>query len=379
MYEVIYEHLIEEDPIAGLADEAVCLLKKSIEIPSFSESEDRTANLLITFLAERGISSKRHNNNVWAFNKYYKADKPTILLNSHHDTVQPNDGYTRDPFNAEVVNDKLYGLGSNNAGGSLVSLLAVFCFFYNRTDLAYNLCFVASAEEESSGKNGISTILYELGRIDFAIVGEPTKMDMATAEMGCMVLDCTAHGIAGHSARNEGVNALYKALGDIQFLSTFQFPKQSGFMGPIKMTVTGINAGLQHNIIPNECNFTVDVRLSDCYTTDEVLDIIRQHTDSEIRVRSGILKPSCIDHIHPIVRTGISLGRKTYVSPTSSDRGRLDIPSIKMGPGDSARSHMADEYIIVEEIAEGISIYIKLLESLMYSLINNPGNPNRPS
>ncbi|MCO5937039.1 M20/M25/M40 family metallo-hydrolase [Mucilaginibacter sp. RB4R14] len=377
MYQVIDERLIEEDPIAGLTEEAVSLLKQLIEIPSFSENEDGTANLIITFLANRGIGCKRHHNNVWAYNKFYKADKPTILLNSHHDTVQPNVGYTRDPFDAEIINDKFYGLGSNDAGGSLVSLLAVFCFFYNRTDLAYNLCFLASAEEESSGKNGISSILHELGKIDFAIVGEPTKMDMATAEMGCMVLDCTAYGVAGHSARNEGVNALYKALSDIQWFSTYNFPKQSGFMGPIKMTVTGINAGLQHNIIPNECQFMVDVRLSDCFTVEEILVMISQHTTSEIKVRPGILKPTCIDHIHPVVRTGLSIGRKTFVSPTSSDRGWLDVPSIKMGPGDSARSHMADEFIFIEEISEGILIYIRLLKSMMYCLINNPDNQNR--
>jgi acetylornithine deacetylase len=358
--------------ITELADDALLLLTQLIATPSTSGNEQETARIIESFLHRRDIKSYRLNNNVWAYNRYYNADKPTILLNSHHDTVKPNEGYTRNPFDAEISNHKLYGLGSNDAGGCLVSLLAVFCYFYNQPNLPYNLCIAATAEEESSGQKGLHAVLPQIGSISFAIVGEPTKMDMAIAEMGNMVLDCVAYGTAGHAARNEGNNALYKALGDIQWFSAYQFPKQSAFMGPVKLTVTEIQAGLQHNIIPHECRFTVDVRLSDCYTADEVLAIIKQNTHCKITPRGVIMKPSCIDHIHPVVRAGAALGRKTYTSPTSSDQGWLDVPSLKMGPGDSARSHMADEFIYVAEIQEGISIYIKLLKSMLFCLLHNP-------
>lgn len=355
-----------------LATEALFLLKQLIATPSPSGEENTTAGLIENFIKTRGIKTHRLHNNIWAYNKYYNAGNPTILLNSHHDTVKPNEGYTRDPFRADIIGDKLYGLGSNDAGGCLVSLLAVFTYFYNTPNLAYNLCFAATAEEENSGQRGLKSILPQIGPIDFAIVGEPTQMHMATAEMGNMVLDCTAYGIAGHAARNEGDNALYKALTDIQWFSAYCFPKQSAFMGPVKMTVTQINAGLQHNIIPHECHFTVDVRLSDCYSPQEVLTVIKANTTCTISLREGILKASSIDQIHPLVRAGVALGRKTYVSPTSSDQGWLNVPSLKMGPGDSARSHMADEFIYVDEISEGINIYISLLKSMMYCLLHNP-------
>jgi len=370
--QIVNKSLTEEQHISTLADDALLLLKQLIATPSLSGNENKTADLIQIFMESRRVKIRRLNHNIWAYNKYYNKDKPTILLNAHHDTIKPNQGSSRDPFYPEIINGKLYGLGSNDAGGSLVALLAAFLYFYEYPDLSYNLCFAASAEEESSGVNGLRSILSEIGRIDFAIVGEPTQMHMATAEMGCMVLDCTTIGIAGHAARYEGENALYKAFSDIQWFSTFQFPKQSGFMGPVKMTVTEIRAGIQHNVIPDECNFTVDVRLSDCYSAEELLTIIANHTACRIIPRPGITMPSYIDHIHPVVRAGIALGRKTYTSPTSSDQGWLDVPSLKMGPGDPARSHMANEYIIVNEIIDGISIYIHLLKSMMYCLTHTP-------
>ncbi|MBD1395473.1 M20 family metallo-hydrolase [Mucilaginibacter glaciei] len=367
--------LTDDEQLINVLDaDALFLLKQLISTPSPSGQEHTTADLIQQFMQVRGIKTHRLHNNIWAYNKYYNSSNPTILLNSHHDTVKPNESYTRDPFKADTIEGKLFGLGSNDAGGCLVSLLAVFSYFYNHPNLSYNLCFAATGEEENSGDNGIHAILPRIGPIDFAIVGEPTQMQMATAEMGNMVLDCTSYGVAGHAARNEGVNALYKALADIQWFSTYQFPKQSAFMGPVKMTVTQINAGLQHNIIPHECRFTVDVRLSDCYTPDEVLAAVKQHTNCAITVRDGILKPSCIDHIHPLVRAGMAMGLKTYVSPTSSDQGWLNMPSLKMGPGDSARSHMADEFIYIDEIREGVNSYIGLLKSMMYCLIHNPAN-----
>ncbi|GAA4309358.1 M20 family metallo-hydrolase [Mucilaginibacter gynuensis] len=366
------------EQIAGVADtellyhNALELLQQLIATPSLSGQEHDTAALIRYFLNSKGVATTRLHNNIWAYNEYYDEAKPTILLNSHHDTVMPNEGYTRDAFKSEIIDGRLYGLGSNDAGGCLVSLMAVFLHFYHHEHLSYNLCFAATAEEESSGPNGLKAVLPHIGHIDFAIVGEPTQMHLATAEMGCMVLDCATHGIAGHAARNEGDNALYKALADVQWFSTYKFPKQAAFLGPVRMTVTELHAGIQHNIIPHECRFTVDVRLSDCYTVEEVLSTIRQHTHCGITPRPGILKPSNIDRTHPIVRAGVLLGRKTYVSPTSSDQGWLDVPSVKIGPGDSCRSHMPDEFIYIDEIREGIEIYIQLLETMLLCLVNNP-------
>jgi acetylornithine deacetylase len=372
--QLIDEILIGDEQLTHLTDDALLLLKQLIATPSLSGEEDKTAGLIRSFMKNRGMETRRSYNNIWAFNKFYDPGKPTILLNSHHDTVKANEGYTRDPYFPEIRDGKLFGLGSNDAGGCLVSLLAVFSYFYDKPDLSYNLCFAATAEEENTGEYGLKSLLPVIGHFDFAIVGEPTQMQMATAEMGCIVLDCTAHGTAGHAARNEGENALYKAISDIHWFSTYQFPKSSGFMGPIKMTVTEIQAGVQHNIIPPECHFTVDVRLNDCYNAGEVLAVIKNHTVSDVFARTGIVKPSCIDQIHPLVRAGIALGRKTYLSPTSSDRGWLDVPSLKMGPGDSARSHMANEYIFVSEVKDGIAIYINLLKNMVYCLIHNPEN-----
>jgi acetylornithine deacetylase len=351
--------------IETLVADSIELLKKLIRIPSFSKEENETASVIEQFLQEHGVKTLRKLNNIWAFNQHFDKDKPTILLNSHHDTVQINSGYTRDPFAADVEDGKLYGLGSNDAGGCLVSLIATFRFFYNREDLKFNLCMAATAEEEISGQNGLECILPDLGLLDFAIVGEPTQMHLAVAERGLMVLDCVAHGKAGHAAREEGENAIYKAIIDIEWFRNYRFAKESKLFGPIKMSVTVIEAGSQHNVVPAICKFTVDVRVTDAYRNEEVLKIIRNRVSSDVNPRSVRLRPSSIDINHPIVQAGISLGRKTYGSPTTSDQALLDIPSVKLGPGDSARSHMADEFVYVDEIKEGVEIYVEMLTKLL--------------
>ena len=345
--------------------EAVELLRQMIRIPSISKQEEGTADLLASFLSERGVSVHRKKNNAWAFNRHYDPARPTILLNSHHDTVKPNSGYTRDPFSPDIEGDLLYGLGSNDAGASGVSLLETFLHFYDRSDLKYNLCVAITAEEENSGADGLELIIPELGPIEFAIVGEPTQMQLAIAERGLMVIDCTAHGKAGHAAREEGDNAIYKALRDIEWFRTYRFPKVSDLFGAVKMSVTIIQAGTQHNVVPAECHFTVDVRVTDRYTNEEVLEIIREHVACEVKPRSTRLKPSSIDPAHPIVQAGLALGRTTYGSPTTSDQALLDVPSLKLGVGDSARSHMADEYVHLSEIREGIDLYIRMLSAIL--------------
>ncbi len=351
--------------IKTLSQQAVELLQQLIAIPSFSREEDGTAAIIEHFLQANGVKTHRKLNNIWARNKYFDASKPTILLNSHHDTVKPNSGYTRHPFDAMIEDGKLFGLGSNDAGGCLVSLIAVFLYFCDKEELKYNFCLAATAEEEISGVNGLELIIPELGKLDFGIVGEPTQMHLAIAEKGLMVLDCVARGKAGHAAREEGDNAIYRALPDIEWFREFRFPKESEVFGPVKMSVTIISAGSQHNVVPAECKFTVDVRVTDAYRNDEVLEIIRQHVDCDVTPRSTRLKSSKIDVDHPIVKAGIALGRTTYGSPTTSDQALLDIPTVKVGPGDSARSHIADEYVYVDEIREGIELYIKMLERII--------------
>ncbi|MXV14470.1 M20 family metallo-hydrolase [Hufsiella ginkgonis] len=348
-----------------LAHQAIALLTQLIATPSFSKEEDQTAQLIERFLQESGVLTHRLIHNIWARNRYFDASKPTILLNSHHDTVKPNPGYTKDPFNPVIEDGKLYGLGSNDAGGCLVSLIAAFLNFFQRRDLAYNLVLAATAEEEISGKNGIELLVPQLGALDFAIVGEPTGMHLAIAEKGLMVLDCTSYGTAGHAAREEGDNAIYKAIKDIEWFRTYRFPRESESFGPVKMSVTIIQAGTQHNVVPATCSFTVDVRVTDAYRNEEVLEIIRSNVSCEVKPRSTRLKPSSISRDHPIVLSGLKLGRETYGSPTTSDQALLDIPSLKVGPGDSARSHSADEYIHIAEIEEGIKLYIRLLEPLL--------------
>lgn len=341
------------------------LLRRMIATPSVSREEERTADLLAEFLTSRGVDPvHRSHNNVWVRNRWFDSAKPTILLNSHHDTVKPNSAYTRDPFAPDIEAGKLYGLGSNDAGASVVSLIAAFLHFYEAEGLRYNLCLALTAEEEVSGRNGIESILPELGELSFAIVGEPTGMELAIAERGLMVLDCVAHGKAGHAARNEGDNAIYRAMQDIEWFRTYRFPQESQLFGNVKMSVTVINAGTQHNVVPAECRYTVDVRVTDRYTNEEVLEIVRSHVASDVTPRSTRLKPSYIDPSHPIVAAGLALGRHTYGSPTTSDQALLSIPSLKMGPGDSARSHSADEFVYVAEIEAGIDQYIAMLEAV---------------
>ena len=348
-----------------LYENAVALLRQMIQTPSFSKEEAGTAGLLAEFLQERGVEVHRKKNNVWAFNRHYNPAKPTILLNSHHDTVKPNGAYTRDPFAATVEGDRLYGLGSNDAGASGVSLLAAFLHFYDRKDLKYNLCVAITAEEENSGHDGLECVIPELGPLEFAIVGEPTLMQLAIAERGLMVIDCTAHGKAGHAAREEGDNAIYKAMQDIEWFRTYRFPKVSDLFGAVKMSVTIISAGTQHTVVPAECRFTVDIRVTDRYTNEEVLEIIKEHVSCEVKARSTRLRPSSIRPDHPIVQAGLALGRTTYGSPTTSDQALLDIPSLKLGVGDSARSHSADEFVHLSEIREGIELYIKMLSAIL--------------
>jgi len=345
--------------------EAIELLKQLISIPSLSKEEKGTADAIESFLKKNGVDVKRHLNNVWAVNAHFNKDKPTILLNSHHDTVKPNAGYIKNPHQAIEEDGKLFGLGSNDAGGALVSLLATFLHFYDKPGLAYNLIYGATAEEEISGANGIVSLLPLLGGIDFAIVGEPTLMQLAIAEKGVVVIDCIAHGKSGHAAREEGVNAIYKAIEDITWLKTYSFPKVSHLLGPVKMTVTIIKAGTQHNVIPDTCEFTVDVRVNENYTNEEVVEIMKKNVSCEVKPRSVRLKPSFIPESHPIVIAGKKLGLKTYGSPTISDRALMPFPSLKMGPGDSARSHTADEFIYVKEITEGIDLYINMLNELL--------------
>lgn len=351
--------------IQVLSQEAVQLLKNLIQTPSLSKEEQGTALLIEDYFAKKGIPFARKKNNIWAYNKFFAADKPTILLNSHHDTVKANKSWTLNPFEALVKDGKLYGLGSNDAGGCLVSLIATFCYFYDRSDLAYNVVIAATAEEEISGKEGLEIVVPELPPISFAIVGEPTEMQLAVAEKGLLVLDCTARGVSGHAAREEGENAIYKALKDIQWVANYKFPKVSPTLGPIKMSVTLIQSGTQHNVVPDACAFTIDVRATEQYTLEELIDIIQANIGSEVSARSIRLRPSSIPMDHPIVQAGLKLGRIAYGSPTTSDQALLDCPSLKMGPGHSARSHSADEFIYLHEIEAGIAQYISMLEDVI--------------
>lgn len=338
------------------------LLKLLISTPSFSKEEDGAAKIIRDFLTGEGIPFKSKMNNTWAYNKYFDRAKATILLNSHIDTVKPVNGYTLNPFTPVDNGDKLSGLGSNDAGGSLVSLLAVFVHFYNCGDLPHNFIFAATAEEEISGLNGLALVLPEISPIEFALVGEPTNMELAVAEKGLLVIDCYTRGKSGHAARNEGENALYKAMNDIEKLKNFRFEKVSDVLGEVKITVTQIEAGTQHNVIPDVCHFVADVRTNEYYSNKEAYEIIDNVIESEVKPRSFRLNSSGLDPAHPFVNRVKSMGIKTYGSPTISDQAVITAPSCKMGPGDSARSHTADEYIYKSEIIAGIKQYIEILE-----------------
>nr|WP_315181815.1 M20 family metallo-hydrolase [uncultured Flavobacterium sp.] len=347
--------------IETLTQEAITLLKALIETPSFSSEETQTALLIEKWFIQNNIPFKRENNNIWAFNEYFDANKPTLLLNSHHDTVKPNQGYTNNPFEAIVKDGKLFGLGSNDAGGCLVSLLATFVHFYSNENLPYNIVMVASAEEESSGKNGLNSVLKQLPELECAIVGEPTLMQLAVAEKGLLVLDVIVKGTASHAAHNNPDNPIYNAMSVIEWFKTFQFEKISDVLGPVKMTVTQVTAGKQHNVVPAECHLVVDIRVNDCYNNTEILETIRKHLTAEINPRSMHLNASSIPLNHGLVQAGIALGRTTYGSPTLSDQSVLSCKSLKLGPGETLRSHSADEFIFINEIEEGIQLYIKIL------------------
>jgi acetylornithine deacetylase len=347
---------------------AIDLLHQLIRTPSFSSEEDRTAAIIEDWFRHYQITFKRSGNNIYAFNKYYDASKPLLLVNSHHDTVKPNSAYTKDPFNAHIEDGKLFGLGSNDAGGCLVSLMALFTYYYQHKNLNYNLVIVASAEEESSGPNGLNSVLPLLPEIDVAIVGEPTLMNLAIAEKGLVVFDAKVEGTPSHAAHPNNNNSIYNTIEALQWFKNYSFEKSSAILGDVKMTVTQINAGSQHNVIPAETNLVIDVRVNDCYSNAEIAEILnREAPCSSIKARSLRLNSSSIPIDHSLVVAGKKLGRSTYGSPTLSDQAVLSCPSLKLGPGDSTRSHTANEFIYVKEIEEGIDIYIKLLKQVLIS------------
>jgi len=352
--------------IEQLTTKAIDLLKQLIETQSFSSEEDNTALLIEDWFKTHQIPFKRNKNNIWATNKHFDTSKPTLLLNSHHDTVKPNKGYTKDPLKAIVEDGKLFGLGSNDAGGCLVSLIATFTYFYKKKDLSYNLVIVASAEEESSGPDGLNSMLSIIPKVDVAIVGEPTLMNLAIAEKGLVVFDAKVKGTASHAAHPNTDNSIYNTIAVLKWFKDYSFEKKSPVLGDVKMTVTQINAGVQHNAVPSEVDLVIDVRVNDKYTNQEIADILTQNSPcSSIEARSLRLNSSSIPVHHDLVKAGIALGRETYGSPTLSDQSVLSCPSLKLGPGDSTRSHTADEFIYLAEIEEGVDLYIKLLEKVL--------------
>ena len=346
----------------ALKAEAIALLKQLISIPSFSKEEGETAAAIANFLAKKGVVPQRQGNNVWAYLTPFDSNRPTIWLNSHHDTVKPNTGYTKDPFSAEEQEGKLFGLGSNDAGGPLVALIATFCHFLGK-DLPFNLLLVASAEEEISGSQGISSLISVLPPADLVLVGEPTQMRLAVAEKGLLVLDATIKGKAGHAAREEGVNAIYLALNDLQKVKAFKFSKVSSLLGPTKVSCTVIHAGEQHNLVPELCRYVLDVRVNELYSHEEVLAELKAELSAELIPRSMRLRSSSLPEDHLLQEVGKSLGLETFGSPTLSDQALIPYPSAKIGPGDSARSHTADEFIFTQEVRDGITTYISILET----------------
>ena len=348
-----------------LTQNAIALLQDLIRLESFSGAEDRTAARIEEWFSSYEIPFQRKDNNIWATNKHFDIQKPTLLLNSHHDTVHPNQGYTRNPYSPDIEDGKLYGLGSNDAGGALVSLIACFTHFYNQENLDYNLLMVASAEEESAGKKSLRYLIPNLPKIDVAIVGEPTLMDLAIAEKGLVVFDLSLKGTASHAAHPNEDNPLMKLPKLLKAIEKLEFDKVSPLLGPVKVTLTQVNAGSQHNVVPSEVNMVLDVRVNECYSNKEIEQILKSSLDCEVKARSLRLRSSSINPDHPLVKAGITLGKKTYGSPTLSDQAGLDCPSLKLGPGDSTRSHSANEFIFVREIEEGITFYINLLNQIL--------------
>jgi acetylornithine deacetylase len=344
-------------------EETISLLKQLIATPSFSREEEHTAKIIAGILSQNGLEVFRQGNNAWAWASAPDPSKPALLLNSHHDTVRPSSGWTKDPFAPVIEDGKLFGLGSNDAGASLCAMMAAFLSFAKQ-DLPFNLLFAATAEEEISGAGGISSVLPLLGKFDAAIVGEPTQLKMAVAEKGLLVIDCTVRGKAGHAARKEGENAIYKALSSIEWFRDYRFPEISPWLGEVNMNVTVLEAGKQHNMVPDECRFTVDIRVTDAYTHEAILETIAQHVGAEIVPRSLRLRSSACANDHPLVRAGLACGTTLFGSPTLSDQALLPFPSVKIGPGDSARSHTSDEFIFLHEIEQGIELYQSLIRNL---------------
>ena len=345
-----------------LQDDAINLLKDLISIQSFSFEEDKTATKINNWLRERGVKSDRKVNNIIAYNKHYDQTKPNILLNSHHDTVEPNSAYTLDPYKPQIVNGKLYGLGSNDAGGALVSLITTFLHFYDKENLSHNIILLASAEEERSGPNGIKSIMPILPEIELAIVGEPTLMNIAVAEKGLIVFDLIVKGTSSHAAHKNLDNPIYKAIDIINKISKIKFEKKSNLLDDVKLTVTQINAGVQHNVVPAEVKLVLDARINDKYTNTEIYNVLKDELDCEVVPRNLDLNSSSIPENHKIIKAGNKLGFTKYGSPTLSDQAKIKCNSIKLGPGDSTRSHTADEFIYVDEIKNGVKKYIELIE-----------------
>ena len=345
-----------------LQDDAINLLKDLISIQSFSFEEDKTATKINNWLKERGVKSDRKVNNIIAYNKHYDQKKPNILLNSHHDTVEPNSAYTLDPYKPQIVNGKLYGLGSNDAGGALVSLITTFLHFYDKENLSHNIILLASAEEERSGPNGIKSIMPILPEIELAIVGEPTLMNIAVAEKGLIVFDLIVKGTSSHAAHKNLDNPIYKAIDIINKISKIKFEKKSNLLDDVKLTVTQINAGVQHNVVPAEVKLVLDARINDKYTNTEIYNVLKDELDCEVVPRNLDLNSSSIPENHKIIKAGNKLGFTKYGSPTLSDQAKIKCNSIKLGPGDSTRSHTADEFIYVDEIKNGVKKYIELIE-----------------
>ena len=348
-----------------LTEKAIQLLKELISLQSFSSEEDKTAAAIANWFASFDIPFQRKINNVFAVNKHFDAGKPTLLLNSHHDTVQPNSAYTKDPYHPHIENGKLYGLGSNDAGGALVSLLAAFVYYYEAENLNHNILMVASMEEESAGPNSLRGLLPDLPKIEVAIVGEPTLLDLAIAEKGLVVFDAVVKGTPSHAAHPNDNNSIYNTIEVLEWFRNYKFEKLSEALGEVKLTVTQINAGTQHNVVPAQVDLVIDVRVNDKYSNTEIAEILKKEAPCELKERSLNLNSSAIAKEHPLVQSGLALGRKTYGSPTLSDQAALTCQSLKLGPGDSTRSHSANEFIYVHEIEEGIDLYIKLLRGFL--------------